>query len=53
MCYESEPGIVVALISGTPDISSELKTECHMFLMAFLGLYQQMREGTMTKYADE
>jgi len=40
-------------IWNTPDISTELNTECHMFLMAFLGRYQQMLEGTTTKYADE
>ena len=40
-------------IWNIPDISIKLKTECHMFLMAFLGHYQQMQEGTMTKFADE
>lgn len=40
-------------IWNIPHISIKLKTECHMFLMAFLGYYQSMLEGTMTKFADE
>ena len=40
-------------IWNIPDISIKLMTECHIFLMAFLGHYLPMLEGTMTKFTDE
>jgi len=40
-------------IWNIPDIRIKLKSEFRKFLMAFLGHYQQMLEGTMTKFADK